>query len=274
MRSLLAAVALVLAAPVIAAERVVALGGDVTEFVYALGAGKTLVGVDATSLHPREAQALPNVGYVRQLNAEGILALAPELVIGNADAGPPQVLAQLRDAGVRVEILPNGHTTGTVLQKLEIIATLLDRKAHGEALAQQIAADFKRLAEDVAGIQQPPRVLFMLSPGPGSPMVAGHGTAAHAIIELVGGVNVANSFTGYKPMSAEALASLAPEVILVMEERIADFGIDAVRRAPGVSLTPAARNDRYIVVSGNALLGFGPRTAEAARAFFQELHRE
>lgn len=58
-----------------AAQRIVSIGGDVTEIAYALGAGNEVVARDSTSLIPEAVKKLPDVGYMRQLNAEGILAL-------------------------------------------------------------------------------------------------------------------------------------------------------------------------------------------------------
>jgi ABC-type hemin transport system substrate-binding protein len=60
------------------------LGGDVTEIVYALGAASSLVARDSTSQWPQAANALPDVGYLRQLNAEGILSMRPTLVLASA----------------------------------------------------------------------------------------------------------------------------------------------------------------------------------------------
>ncbi|MEM7524411.1 MAG: hypothetical protein AAF360_11760 [Pseudomonadota bacterium] len=51
--------------------RIVSAGGDLTEIIFALGHGGRLVGADSTSTHPAEAKALPQVGYVRRLAAEG-----------------------------------------------------------------------------------------------------------------------------------------------------------------------------------------------------------
>ena len=79
-------------------ERVVALGGDVTEIVYALGAQSSLVARDSTSQWPEAANALPDVGYLRQLNAEGILATRPTLVLASAQAQPSLALKQLEQS--------------------------------------------------------------------------------------------------------------------------------------------------------------------------------
>ncbi len=84
-----------------AVERLVTLGGDVTEIVYALHAEESLVARDSTSSWPPAAQKLPDVGYLRQLNAEGILALRPQLVLASAQAQPLAGLTQ--SAGERGE---------------------------------------------------------------------------------------------------------------------------------------------------------------------------
>ena len=67
----------------------------------ALGGEDRLIGVDTTSQHPASLRALPSIGYQRQLAAEGILSLRPDLLLGSEEMGPPPVLEQLRSAGVR-----------------------------------------------------------------------------------------------------------------------------------------------------------------------------
>ncbi|VFS44792.1 ABC transporter periplasmic protein [Enterobacter cancerogenus] len=73
-------------------EKIVTLGGDVTEIVYALDAGSSLVARDSTSRWPQAATRLPDVGYLRQLNAEGILSVRPTLVLASAQAQPSLAL--------------------------------------------------------------------------------------------------------------------------------------------------------------------------------------
>lgn len=85
-----------------AAQRIVSIGGDVTEIAFALGAGDDVIARDSTSLHPEAVKKLPDVGYMRQLNAEGILALKPTLVLTTELAQPALVLKQLADSGVKV----------------------------------------------------------------------------------------------------------------------------------------------------------------------------
>ncbi|WP_162258288.1 ABC transporter substrate-binding protein [Frateuria sp. Soil773] len=253
-------------------QRVVALGGDITETVYELGAGQALVGVDSTSLWPEAARKLPDVGYVRQLAAEGVLALRPQLILATADAGPPQVIAQLQAAGVRIEKMPVTHTPPEVIAKVRRIGALLGRQGAAEQLAGKLESEYAALAAVVAGMTEHPRVVFLLSAGSGSPMAAGRDTAAAHAIALAGGVNAADGFAGYKPVSAEALVALAPEAIVLMRERAEALGgIEGVLKLPGVAQTPAGRARRIVFVDGQALLGFGPRNADRELALQREL---
>lgn len=255
-----------------APARIVALGGDITEIVYALDAQQALVGVDSTSEWPAAAKQLPDVGYVRQLSAEGVLSLRPQLVLATADAGPPQVLAQLREAGVRIERMPVSHTPDGVLDKVRRIGRVLGREDAAAHLAQQLRADYATLAGRVAKMPYRPRVVFLLSAGSGSPMAAGRDTAAASAIALAGGIDPANGFSGYKALSAEALVALAPDVIVLMDERTGALGgVEGVLKLPGVAETPAGHARRIVFVDGQALLGFGSRNAERELALQREL---
>ena len=253
-------------------ERIVSLGGDITETIYALDSQSSLVGVDSTSEWPTAAKGLPDVGYVRQLAAEGVLSLRPQLIIATHDAGPPPVLAQLRSAGVRIETLPVTYSPDEVVAKVRTIGQLLGKEDAAKLLADKIQAQYGELAKAVAAMPNHPRAIFMMSAGGGSPLLAGNETAATHAISLAGGVNAVTGYTRYKPVSAEAMAALAPDVIVLMRER-ADVlgGVEGVLKLPGVALTPAGKTRRIILVDGQALLGFGPRNAEQEFVLQREL---
>lgn len=261
------------AAGAFAADRIVSLGGDITEIVYRLGAQQALVAVDTTSVWPVEAQALPNVGYVRQLGAEGVLALRPTLVLATHDAGPPAVLEQLRGAGVRIERFEATRTAADIAAKVRRLGVLLDRREPAETLALDIEAQANDLAATVAAMPAHPRTVFLLSGASGGLMVSGRNTAADAAVKLAGGHNVVDGYEGYKPLSPEALVLLRPEVLLLMSNARGDdrVGVEDVLKLPGVAQTPAGRARRVLLVDGQGLLGFGPRTVEQAVALQREL---
>jgi len=253
--------------------RVVAVGGSVTEIVYALEEAERLAAVDSTSQYPPAARELPSVGYLRQLSAEPILSMGPELLLAEPDAGPPPALEQIRDAGVRVVTVPDTPSPTGVLEKIAVVAEALGVPDKGAALKRRVRTGFDEVKAALSGIEQRPRVLFLLSIGEGAPLAAGKTTAADAIIEMARGKNVVEGFTDYKPLTPEAAARLAPEVLLLNENSLKALGgREAVLARPEIAATPAGREERLIVMDGLLLLGFGPRTPKAVRRLAEALH--
>ncbi|MEM7120389.1 MAG: ABC transporter substrate-binding protein [Pseudomonadota bacterium] len=253
--------------------RIVSIGGSVTEIVYALGAEDGLVAVDSTSLYPQSAQDLPDVGYMRQLAAEPILALGPTLLLAVDDAGPPTVLDQLREAGTPLVVVPDEPSPEGVAEKVRVVANALGMEGEGATMAERLTADFAALRDWVATTKTKPKVLFLLSVGNGAPLAAGRETSAAGIIELAGGANAIDGFEGYEPLSPEATVTAAPDVVLVTG-RTFDLlgGQEAILSRPEIAATPAGQNGDIVVMDGLLLLGFGPRTPEAARELALALH--
>jgi len=255
-------------------RRVVAVGGSVTEIVYALGEEQRLLAVDSTSLYPSDVSELPNVGYMRQLSAEPILALGPDLVLAIEDSGPPAALDQLRDAGVPVVVVPDSYSPEGVLAKIDTVAAALGMEAAGADLHRKAAAELDAVKQTFGAISPRPRVLFMLTISKSrTAMAAGLKTSAAGIIEMAGGVNAVDGFEGYKPLSPEAAVAAAPDVLLITRRSLDLLGgREALLSIPEIALTPAAQEDRVIVMDGLLLLGFGPRTPEAAAELGAALH--
>lgn len=254
-----------------AAQRLVAVGGAVTEVVYALGAEALLVGTDTTSLYPEAATRTPKVGYLRQLSAEGLLSLRPDAIVGAGDAGPATVLEQVKSAGVRVELVPADHSFEEVLRKVAVVGAVTGRQAQAAALAQTLKATWAQVQTAVAQAPRKPRALFILSHN-GSPMVAGTGTAAHALLTLAGAENVVQQFAGYRPLTAEAMALVAPQVIVNSTQGIEALGgVDAFWRRPELALTPAFQRKALVTMEASHLLGFGPRMPSAVQALHTAL---
>ncbi|WP_051432047.1 heme/hemin ABC transporter substrate-binding protein [Rhodovibrio salinarum] len=252
---------------------VVSVGGAITEIVYALGAADRLVAVDSTSLYPSAARELPDVGYMRQLSAEPILALAPTLVLAAADAGPETALDQLRTAGVEVIRVPDHVTPDGVVEKVRTVAAALDVGERGADLAKRLERQFQQLEQSLQKVTKSPRVLLLLAVGRGTPMAAGSGTAADGIIALAHGRNAIEGVSGYKPLSREAVVAAQPDVFLTTKRTIAQFGgREQLLARPELAATEAGRAERLVVMDGLLLLGFGPRTPEAAARLAEALH--
>lgn len=247
-------------------QRVLALGGSVTEIVYALGQGDRLIGRDSTSSHPAAALDLPDVGYVRALSPEGVLSIEPDLIIAIEGSGPPEAVEVLKSADVPWVSVPEGYDAEAVRTKIETVAAALGVEEAGEALASEVDAALTD-AVLAATTDTPPRVLFVLSMQGGRIMAAGQNTGADGIIKLAGAQNALSDFDGYKQVSDEAVLTAQPDVILMMD-RGGDHGVanDIILAHPALGQTPAAQSGAIVRQSGLLLLGFGPRTPEAVLA--------
>jgi iron complex transport system substrate-binding protein len=255
------------------AQRIVSLGGSVTEIVVALGAEDRLVARDSTSSFPDSILALPDVGYLRALSPEGVLALGPDLIVAEADAGPVETVEVLRGAGVPFVLMPDDPTAAGVAAKIAAVAGALGLAAEGDALAAKVTAELAEAEALAAGVTAPKRVLFILSAQGGRIMAGGEGSSAEGIIRLAGGVNAATGFRGYKQMTDEAVLAAAPDVILMMDRGGDHAALDADLFAlPALAGSPAARDGAVIRMDGLLLLGFGPRTPEAVRKLHAALY--
>jgi len=249
-----------------APDRIVTAGGDVTEIVHALGMGGSLVGVDTTSYYPDAVRDLPQIGYMRSLSAEGILALKPDLLIGSVNAGPPPVLAQLKGAGVRVETLPDAEDLDGIAAKIATVGALLGRNAEADAMVTAMRARMAQVDKALDRFSDHPRLAFLLDLREGVVLMAGRNTAADGIFRMIRADNVFHdTHEGYKAVSAEGMLATAPDAIVLMSSRLdALGGLAALQANPVLSRLPAVIEGRVLGMDGILLLGFGPRTPAAA----------
>lgn len=243
---------------------IVSIGGSVTEIIYALGAGDRLIARDTTSSYPAEAEALPDVGYVRALSPEGVLSVGPDLIIAEDGAGPPETIAVLESGGIPFITVPDDHTAAGISAKILAVGRAIDQEKDAIALAANLRDRLGKVPAAPAQGAEPRRVMFILSTQGGRIMASGTGTAAASMIEMAGGENAVTAFAGYKPITDEAVIAAAPDAILMMErEGDHDSSVEELLAMPSISTTPAAARRAVIRMDGLYLLGFGPRTAEA-----------
>lgn len=256
--SLLSLAAAFLAATMSAAERIVSLGGSVTELVYALGAGDEVVARDASSVYPDAVRRMPDVGYFRTIGAEGVLAQAPTLILAAQGTGPAAQVEILKKSGVRFLHLDASYSADTVLANIARLGEALGRPAEADALRQRLRSRLESVRVGV-GDAAPVRAVFLMSMTETATQAAYDGTAAAALIELAGGVNALTGLTGYKPLNSEALLALDPDVVF--------YGVNplAPHREPPdwIMSTRAGRAGRIHALDLGYHLIFGPRLGEA-----------
>lgn len=247
--------------------RIVSIGGAITEILYALGADNNVIAIDTTSLYPpRAMKEKASVGYMRALSAEGVLGLRPSLILVTEGAGPKETMAVLQAAKVPMVTVPDHYSGDGIVEKIEVVAKAVGAQARGQCLAGLVRDDLRDLDTLRSRIRAPKRVMFVLSLANGRAMVAGGRTAANGIIGMAGAVNAVADYDGYKPIGDEAVIAARPDIILAMAHGGPNpVTADELFALPAFRGTPAARGRHFIAMDGQYLLGFGPRTARAAR---------
>ncbi|NWF11607.1 heme/hemin ABC transporter substrate-binding protein [Pseudomonas salomonii] len=249
-------------------QRWVSAGGALSEWVTALGGESKLVGVDTTSQHPESLKALPSIGYQRQLSAERVLSLRPQVLVGTEEMGPPPVLAQIRGAGVQVEMFSAEPDLPTLKGTLQHLGKLLGDETRANELFtgyEQKLDQQKAWVAKAQATQKAPGVLLLLGHAGGKPLIAGKDTAADWLLQQAGGHNLA-THTGYKPFSVESLAGLSPDVLVFADRALTG---DAARAAlfkenPILASTPAAKDGRVFELDPTLLVGgLGPRLPQS-----------
>jgi iron complex transport system substrate-binding protein len=255
-------------------SRIVSLSGRTTEILYALGLGDRLIGVDVSSIYPAEAAELPQVGYIRFLEAEAVLAVEPTLIIATTDIGPVEVVEQLRQSGITLLIVPAEDTLEGAVATIELLAQALGADEAGADIAAELLTDAQQAQALVETVETTPRVLFVYA-REGILAVAGTDTGADEIIRLAGGENVVTEFEGYQPITAELIAAYAPDIILTTSLGVESLGgLEGFLQIPGLAQTPAAQNNRIIYenLDDLYLLGFTPRLGNAILDLTYLLH--
>ena len=246
------------------ASRIAVAGGSIAEILYALGEESRIVGADRTSNYPPEALELPQIGYVRNLSAEGLLSLSPTLVMGEHDMGPPAVVEQLLKLDIDLLHLPEVFTAEGIAEKVRCVAAAVGAEDAGERLATELLAQVDPSQTGASG--DGPRGMVLLGLRSGAPVAAGLNTSGEGLLTMAGAVNVVTTFEGWKTVSDEAIAGIAPDFIVIPERGLKEAGgMDALLDHPALRFTPAARDRQVIALDGMAMLGFGPRTIHAAK---------
>ncbi|MBS3649308.1 ABC transporter substrate-binding protein [Pseudaminobacter sp. 19-2017] len=253
--------------------RLVAIGGSITEIVYALGEQNRLVARDSTSVYPADAMRLPDIGYMRQLSPEGVLSVGPEGIIALEGSGPPEAIQVLKRSSVALVTIPERFDREGILDKIRRVGRSLGVEEKASALATEVVTDLDQAVAFARNAGEPKRVLFILSMQDGKILASGTGTAADGMSRLAGGTNAIEGYAGYKPLTQEAIIEARPDAVLMMDrggEHAPDP--DTVFANPALAATPAGASRKLIRMDGAYLLGFGPRTAKAVRDLASALH--
>jgi iron complex transport system substrate-binding protein len=245
-------------------SRVVVLANGVAEIMNALNAKSILVGRDISSTES-ELKDIPIVTSGHQVLSEKVIALKPDLVIIDASTGPKSALDQIKSAGIKIVQTPESWTLADIPIKVAAVATAIGSPQQGDQLNAAFTSQLK-----TSKIPSKPRIAFLYLRGTSSVyLIGGKGSGADSLISAIGATDIgAQSLPNpFNTMTAESLATLNPDVIIVMSKGLQSVGgISGLLKLPGVAQTQAGKNQAVIDVDDSLLLSFGPRTPALVQA--------
>lgn len=252
-----------------AARRVVSLAPNVTEILFAVGAGPAMVGVTQFCDFPPAARKVKKIGNFSAPDLEAVAAARPDLVVA-AYGNSLEAIAALRRLGMPV-FVTNPQDTAGVLRNLAAVGTLTGHPAEARRVVAELRGRLDRLQRRLAG-RPARRALVVVWPDPMT--VVGGRSYLNEAIRRAGGVNAAGGIReAYPKLDPERLISLSPEVILLpMGDRGATP--DEVARRPGVADTPAGHDRRIYTVTADWVVRAGPRLVAGIEEMARRLHPE
>jgi len=257
--------------------RIVSLVPSLTETLFAIGAGTSVVGVGTFDNFPPEVTKLPRVGALLDPDVERILSLKPDLVVtyGSQTA----LEAQLARANIRTYSYRHGGIAD-VFESIKGVGRASSHAVEADALVSRLTSQLDALRARVKGRPRPKTLLVVdRQPGTLREIYASGGIGfLHDMLEAAGGDNV---FADVKKESVqpstETLLTRGPQVILeVRAEGLIQPGAVAAERNIWATLAgvPAVRNGRIHFLSGSHLVVPGPRLIQGAEDFARVLHPE
>ncbi|MFH8405969.1 hemin ABC transporter substrate-binding protein [Streptomyces sp. NPDC018019] len=260
------------------ADRIVPLTGSLSEIVFSLGLGDRVVARDITATFEQAAK-LPVVTRAHDVSAENVLSLKPDVVLADTSTGPAEAIGQIRAAGIPVVTYKPATRMADVGTRIDAVAAALGVRKAGDALKSRTAQRIKAVEKDIPHTGDRPRVAFLYLRGSASVyLIGGAGSGADSLIEAAGGIDAGKESgltKDFTPITSEALAKAAPDVILVMRKGLESVGgIDGLVKIPGVAQTPAGMDRRVAAVDDGVLLNFGPRTDAVLRSLVRQIHAE
>lgn len=243
------------------ATRVIALANGSAEILVSLGLKPILIGRDIASTE-EVLLDIPIVTSGHQVVAENILKLNPDLVLIDGATGPLTAINTLRENGIKIVQVRQAWTLSDINLKIADIAGAVGAIPAGAALSEKI----NQSLSEVKKADRKARIAFLYLRGGNSIyLLGGKGSGADSLITAINSVDAGAEFSKdpFTPVSAEVLAELNPDVILVMSKGLASVGgVAGLKALPGVAQTTAGKKGRILAVDDSLLLSFGPRTPD------------
>jgi iron complex transport system substrate-binding protein len=254
--------------------RIVALANGAAELISAMGYRENLVGRDIAS-STAELSDVPLVTSGHQVIPETIIALQPSLVIIDDATGPSNAITKLETAGIRVVSISQSWNLAELVIKIDQIGVALGTPQSATRLKNLLSESVTGNLVGASPTDKRLKVVFLYLRGTSSIyLVGGQGSGADYLINATGAIDVGAQQLDkpFTPLTAETMALLNPDLILVMIGGLESVGgVSGLVDLPGIAQTTAGKNRQVVAVDDSLLLSFGPRTpsliGELAAAF-------
>ena len=252
-------------------SRVVVLANGVAEIIQSLNAQSIIVGRDISSTEDSLAD-IPLVTSGHQVLPEKVIAQKPDLVLIDASTGPKSAFETIKAAGITVVQTPESWNLKDLPIKVRAVGRAIGAQVQAEELVKQINQSL-----NASKVKNSPRVAFLYLRGTSSVyLIGGAGSGADSLLTAIGAIDIGAQTLDrpFNTLTAESLAALNPDVILVMSKGLESVGgIDGLLKLPGVAQTRAGKNSAVIDVDDSLLLSFGPRTPSLVDALAKAMNK-
>lgn len=201
------------------AQAVISISPNLTEILYAVGAGESLIGRDSNSMYPEEALAAADLGGMWDgIPVEDILAMEPDLILAG-EIFSAEAVNELRDLGLNVYWQANPEDFEGLYDNIRDIAGLVGTEDQAEVLIESLSGRVAALDEKLAAIEESPLVFYELDASePANPWTTGAGTFISYVINKAKAINLGDALEGeWVQVSSEELVAQNPDVILLSD---------------------------------------------------------
>jgi iron complex transport system substrate-binding protein len=260
------------------ARSVVALAAANTEILYAIGAGRQVIGRDSFSDYPENAKSVQDIGgSMGKYDTEAIVALHPDLVLAGG-INSPEMVASLEQLGLKVYFLSNPTTLEGMYANLETVARLTGHAAETVTLVDSLKLRVARVDSKITSITERPTVYYELdATDPTKPYTAGKAGPTNFVDPLIsraGGINIFTQIgTEWPQISLEQLVVADPQIILLGDAAYGETP-EKVAARPGWDALSAVKGGKIYPIDYHLVSLPGPRLVDGLEALAKLLHPE
>ena len=258
-----------------APQRIVSMAPSNTEILFAVGAGKQVIGRDHFSDYPAEVKSIKDIGgSMGNYDSEAIVALHPDLVLAG-EINTPEQVASLQQLGLTVYYLPNPSTLEGMFANLETVGQLTGHSSAAATLVNSLILRVAAVDARIKPLTTHPTVYYELdATDPTKPYTAGPGTFVDLLIARAGGNNVGKSLTSqWAQISMEQLVVANPSIIILGDSAYGTTP-DSLKQRSGWGVLAAVQNGQIYPFDDNLASRPGPRLVDGLEALAKLLHPE